>query len=286
MVLATILVAQGRQNVWTVVGLVAAVFNPLANLWVIPVTQQMYGDGAIGAAIVTVLTEFVMFAGALYLRPRGVFTRGDIGYMLRVLLATLMMAPAAWLVGKIPSVGVFVATAYGVAIYGAAAYALRLVRGADLATLAAALTREGGVAPAPASGRSGATAQRPAVAAGGPVRVGMQWRPDGLSAKMPAVVPGPLGSADTWVSLVYEYDDADDFGAAVALEETVPVRASMPPAKHAGLHIGQGAANPTAQAAHEFDEDGLPPWLRVRTGPGRGPARHEGGRDGGRDSMG
>lgn len=134
MVLATAIVAIGKQHLWTCVGVVAAIFNPLMNLWLIPYTQHAYGNGAMGAAIVTVLTEVLMFVGACVLKPRTVFTRGDIFYVVRCLLGAAVMVPAVWaLSGRL---GVLVAVAYGLVIYAMAVYTLQVVRNDDLAELA------------------------------------------------------------------------------------------------------------------------------------------------------
>ncbi len=90
MILGTALIAASRQRAWTIVGIFAGIFNPLVNLWAIPFTQNNphIGNAAVGAAVVTVATELVMFIGALYLRPKGVFTRWDIWYVGRCLIAT------------------------------------------------------------------------------------------------------------------------------------------------------------------------------------------------------
>jgi O-antigen/teichoic acid export membrane protein/GT2 family glycosyltransferase len=135
MVLGTAIIAIGRQNAWTGVGVVAALFNPLANLWAIPFTQRAYGDGAIGAAVVTVLTELLMLVGALILRPRTVFTRWDVFFIFRCVLAAGVMVPAVWALAAQRSVGVVPAVGYGFILYGMAAYTLRVVRNEDLAGL-------------------------------------------------------------------------------------------------------------------------------------------------------
>jgi O-antigen/teichoic acid export membrane protein/GT2 family glycosyltransferase len=136
MVLATAIIAIGRQRAWTVVGIVAAIFNPLVNLWAIPYTLHHYGNGAIGAAAVTVLTELLTLVGALILRPRTVFTRGDVFYIFRCLLAAGVMVPTVWALSAQPRVGVVAAVAYGVLIYVMAAYTLQVVRNEDLVALA------------------------------------------------------------------------------------------------------------------------------------------------------
>lgn len=138
MVLGTVLIALGRQKAWTVVGVVASAMNVLVNLWAIPFTQHLFGDGAIGASITTVLTEAVMFAGALILRPHSIFTRWDLWYIVRCLLAAGVMVPAVWALSSLPvfaargPVGVVIAVAYGIVIYAMAAYTLQVIRNSDI----------------------------------------------------------------------------------------------------------------------------------------------------------
>ena len=71
MILGIALIARDRQKQWLIVGCLAAVFNPVVNLGLIPFTTRVFDNGAIGAAIATVATEGLMMAGAIYLRPEG-----------------------------------------------------------------------------------------------------------------------------------------------------------------------------------------------------------------------
>jgi len=76
--LGTVLIARGKEKAWAGMAVAAAVFNPLVNLWTIPLAARMWGNGGIGAAAATVLTELLMMFGALYLMPRGVFSRRNV----------------------------------------------------------------------------------------------------------------------------------------------------------------------------------------------------------------
>lgn len=139
MILGTILIAIGRQRAWTGIGIISAFFNPLANLWAIPFTEHAFGNGAIGAACVTLATEVLMFIGALALKPRSVFTWGDVFYIVRCLLAAGVMIPAVWALSAQFSVysraGVLLAVGYGVVIYAMAAYVLHIFTNDDLRRL-------------------------------------------------------------------------------------------------------------------------------------------------------
>ncbi|MGH2515084.1 MAG: polysaccharide biosynthesis C-terminal domain-containing protein, partial [Ktedonobacterales bacterium] len=135
MVLGTVLIALGKQKSWTLVGVVACVANPLVNLWAIPFTQHVFGDGAIGASITTVQSEVIMFVGALILRPKGVFTGWDVWYIFRCLLAAGLMIPAVWGLSTQAGVGILPAVCYGIVVYALAVYALQVVRNGDFKAL-------------------------------------------------------------------------------------------------------------------------------------------------------
>jgi O-antigen/teichoic acid export membrane protein len=123
LVLATALTAKDRQKAWLVVGCVAVVFNPTVNLIAIPLTTHRWGNGAIGASIVTVATEVVMMLGAISLRPAGVLDRATISFIIRCVGAALIMVPAVHMTAGLPLGMKIVA---GIVAYACGAWALRL----------------------------------------------------------------------------------------------------------------------------------------------------------------
>jgi O-antigen/teichoic acid export membrane protein len=72
-ILGSALIAENRQAMLTGVIIGAAVLNPLLNLVLIPLTEQRYHNGAIGAAISLVLTELSITAFAVLVIGRYVF---------------------------------------------------------------------------------------------------------------------------------------------------------------------------------------------------------------------
>jgi O-antigen/teichoic acid export membrane protein len=144
MVLGTVLIALGRQKAWTVVGLVAGITNPLLNLWAIPYTQAHYGNGAIGASLTTLCSEVIMFGGAMYLRPRSIFTGRDVWYMVRCLLAAVVMLPAVGL-GSEGGNHLFRSILYGMFVYALAAYAFQVVTNNDLKGLVLVVSNRLGI---------------------------------------------------------------------------------------------------------------------------------------------
>jgi O-antigen/teichoic acid export membrane protein len=70
MVLGAVIMAVHREARWISVGLIATVFNATCNTLGIPFFEHAFGNGAISASIVTVLTEVLMFVGAVLVIPK------------------------------------------------------------------------------------------------------------------------------------------------------------------------------------------------------------------------
>ena len=70
-ILGSVAMASDRQRQWVIVSIIATLFNPLLNLVAIPASQHAFHNGAIGAAVVTVLTELILMVGGIALRPEG-----------------------------------------------------------------------------------------------------------------------------------------------------------------------------------------------------------------------
>jgi O-antigen/teichoic acid export membrane protein len=91
MVIVTALGAADRQRQWAVMGVAAAVLNVLANLFAIPFTRDALGNGAVGAAVVTTLTELFIMVTGICLLPRGVVVGATLERAVRCLAATAAM---------------------------------------------------------------------------------------------------------------------------------------------------------------------------------------------------
>jgi O-antigen/teichoic acid export membrane protein len=133
MVIGAVLVARDRQRAWTAVGVAAAILNPLVNLVAIPYTQAAFGNGAIGAAAVTSLTELFMMVMGLRLVPAGTFDRSVLLSTARVLLACVPVAAVAWLTREQPLI---VPIALGGIAYAIACLLTRAVTVADVRAIA------------------------------------------------------------------------------------------------------------------------------------------------------
>lgn len=106
-IVATILIAAGRQTIWTVVLGGAGIFNTVLNLILIPRFQAQDHNGAIGAAIALVLTEMLVAVTGVVVGRR-YLTWGVMPRIVRTMLATAGMAVAVALVrgyGLVAEVG-------------------------------------------------------------------------------------------------------------------------------------------------------------------------------------
>ena len=132
-VLGTVIIAADRQRQWVIVGLVAAIFNPLLNLAAIPLSQSMFGNAAIGAAAVTVVTEIILMVGAFILRPAGVLDRATTNKLLRISLASAAMVPVLLALQPLPLAARIAA---GIVTYGLASLGLRTTSLREVRSLA------------------------------------------------------------------------------------------------------------------------------------------------------
>jgi len=131
-VVASCLNAIDRQWSWVKVGVAAAVLNPALNFPLVPVTQRLYDNGAIGAAVVTLLTEIFMLAGGLALLPKNILGRPALEASARTVLAGLLMVIAILPFRQTPLVALVLA---GAIIYVASAFVLKATTVAECKSL-------------------------------------------------------------------------------------------------------------------------------------------------------
>jgi O-antigen/teichoic acid export membrane protein len=121
MVLGTALIALNRERPWLKVLIVAASFNTLLNVLMLPLCQAWFQNGAVGAAGVELATELIMLGGALALLPRDALDRATVatiakataaGGMLWLVVSTAQRysVPAAILLGALVYLGAIIAT--------------------------------------------------------------------------------------------------------------------------------------------------------------------------------
>jgi len=136
MVLGVVLMVVGRQRAWAIVGLSTAILKVGTNLAAIPAFESLVGSGAIGASIVTLLTEVVMLVCALILIPKNLLDLRTAWDAVRITIAgaatvsvgVLLMPFALWL-----------AIIGGAVTYAVIAILLRVLRSEDVLILTSRL---------------------------------------------------------------------------------------------------------------------------------------------------
>jgi hypothetical protein len=76
-----------RQKVWVFVIALASLATIPLDLLFVPLAQNMFGNGAMGGAIASVITEFGMVVAAVILIPAGIFGKQTIWYALKCIFA-------------------------------------------------------------------------------------------------------------------------------------------------------------------------------------------------------
>lgn len=140
MIAGVVVIASNREAPRTKAAIAAAVVNPILNLAAIPYFTRAYGDGAIGAAITSVMIEVFMTSVMFALVPRGVFDRGNARTMLRGLGAAVLMAGAMVLASPYGLIPMFV---LGCAAFGLGALVLRAVTIGELLEIGQKIARRG-----------------------------------------------------------------------------------------------------------------------------------------------
>jgi O-antigen/teichoic acid export membrane protein len=128
-----------RQASWTWVMAVTTIINPLFNLALIPLTQNRYGNGAIGAAISLLLTEIVVVAAGIWLIGRRVFDAGSGRRAALGLVAATAAGAAAYFTQGM--IGWVASIAIGVLAFALAAAVLRVFTAGEIELMRKGLLR-------------------------------------------------------------------------------------------------------------------------------------------------
>jgi O-antigen/teichoic acid export membrane protein len=140
MILGTALNAHDRQRQWAATAVAAAVLNPALNLLAIPYAQSRFGNGAVGAAAVTTLTEVFMMSAGLWLLPRGVLDWTTASRCARCLVAAAAMSAVVLPLRHLP---LELPVAAGAVTYSVASLALGTLRPQELRQVLGQLLRVG-----------------------------------------------------------------------------------------------------------------------------------------------
>lgn len=131
-VLGTALFASDRQKQWSVVAFLAMLVNVGLNFFLIPYFQTTTGNGGIGAAIATLVTEFAVMCGALALLPKSVFMNAPISVQMKALISGVFMGATVWILDS-QQLPWFVTSLVASAVYVSLLLSLRAFEPAELA---------------------------------------------------------------------------------------------------------------------------------------------------------
>ncbi len=140
-VLGTIAVAVDRQKAWALGLLATVALNIALNILAASYFQEHYGNGGIGVALTTLVSEVFMVALGIWLMPRGVVNGRMAISLLKIVLAGGAMVLAGLAVRRLDGGPLYVVAA-SAAAYTLAVLASRVVTLDDLRFLVTALRRK------------------------------------------------------------------------------------------------------------------------------------------------
>lgn len=131
MVLGTTLFACDKQRQWAIVAFFAIILNVSLNLFFIPYCQLHVGNGGVGAAIATIVTEYFVMVCAIFLMPKGIFADGFPSVLAKALAAGIIMGGSIWVL-RIVSMPWFLQLFVGIATYLIALLSLKTIEPEEL----------------------------------------------------------------------------------------------------------------------------------------------------------
>jgi O-antigen/teichoic acid export membrane protein len=90
-ILVNTVLASDKQRRWSVVAFIAIPLNIILNYFLIPYTQTHYGNGGLGAAVATFVTESYILINAAALQPKGFFRVARLAVPLKGVAAGIFM---------------------------------------------------------------------------------------------------------------------------------------------------------------------------------------------------
>jgi O-antigen/teichoic acid export membrane protein len=133
------LTAMGRASSFSIVKLASVGVSTGLDLLLIPWFQTRYGNGGMGTVAAFILSEFVVFAGAVWLMPRGSLGRGMAVDMGR---AVVCVAATGLIFAAVPPLPIFVGIPVCVAAFSLSSLATGLLRRRDLELLQSSLRKQ------------------------------------------------------------------------------------------------------------------------------------------------
>lgn len=128
-VLGRFLIATDRTNEWTIAMIAGIALAFPLNFALIPWTQQVFDNGAIGGALRLLFTEFLMAVFALWMLPKGTLTRQSVSTAFRIFASGGVMVAACWFVRDM---FIAVPVLVGMATYTLMILVLRVLKPEDI----------------------------------------------------------------------------------------------------------------------------------------------------------
>jgi O-antigen/teichoic acid export membrane protein len=135
-ILCSILMSTGQERKMTVMAAIALVFNLVLNLILIPRYEH------VGAALVTSLTELLLFCIAVVFIPRQFWPLASIGVGLKALAASVVMTLAIWMLSAFHIFNIFAILLVAMPTYFGVTTLLRTIPREDILAFQAAIRRK------------------------------------------------------------------------------------------------------------------------------------------------
>lgn len=100
MILGTAILASDKQRQWATAAFFAIFVNVGLNYFLIPYTQTNFGNGGIGAAIATIITEYFILIAALIILPKNMFDKSLPIVSLKAIAIGIVLAVILWIMNQ------------------------------------------------------------------------------------------------------------------------------------------------------------------------------------------
>jgi O-antigen/teichoic acid export membrane protein len=138
MMVGAILCAKDRQRQWAITGVIAAILNVSLNFVAIPYTQTHFDNGAIGAALVTSLTEVFLLVVGQILLERGILDTHTYVAAAKCLVVGIAMGGLVWWANDLP---LLITVPLGAVVYGVGVLLFGVVSPSELSEIRSLLSR-------------------------------------------------------------------------------------------------------------------------------------------------
>lgn len=129
--LSTTMLASDKQQTLSKIAFSMIFVNVALNYLLIPYTQTKFGNGAIGSAIATLVTEFIIMISMILTTDKSIFLGSEISNQLKAIGAGIVMMGSIWFLAHI-SVNWIVQAIIGTLIYFSIVLYLGAIRKSDL----------------------------------------------------------------------------------------------------------------------------------------------------------